>query len=219
MNPSRLPGLGAPVNIVLADANVLYSRVLRDYLLYASAEDLISVRWSQQILGELSENLIKNLPNFDHAAAKALIRGMSEYFPNASVEPTSEHYEMFRKLHMPDEDDRHVVAAAIAAEADILCTSNIKDFPDDVMKHAGIQLVTPDMLLTSLAITYPDQMEQIHQTSVGSLKGATDESTLAALERAGAPQTSAAMASALSLVIVRTHLRAGLVVPTHFRRR
>ncbi|MGH3473970.1 MAG: hypothetical protein ACRDOT_03555 [Aeromicrobium sp.] len=32
------------VSIVLADANVLYSRVLCDYLLYAAAEQLISVR-------------------------------------------------------------------------------------------------------------------------------------------------------------------------------
>ena len=184
MNPPAPTDTFTPINIVLADANVLYSRVLRDYLLYASVRRLITIRWSQRILNEMSENLIKNLPNFDHAAADALTRGMSEFFPNAMVEPTAEHYEVFRKLHMPDEDDRHVVAAGIAAGANILCTSNIKDFPADVMKRAGIQLVTPDMLLTSLAVNYPDKMEQIHQTSVASLKGATDESTLAALERA-----------------------------------
>lgn len=38
-----------PVRIVLADANVLYSRVLRDYLLYAADGGLISVTWSAEI--------------------------------------------------------------------------------------------------------------------------------------------------------------------------
>lgn len=102
MKPAQLPGLGAPVRIVLADANVLYSRVLRDYLLYASAEDLISVRWSQQILDEMTRHLIKNVPAFDDAAAATLVRLMNENFTSAFVEPAPEHYERFSDLHMPD---------------------------------------------------------------------------------------------------------------------
>lgn len=38
--------------IVLGDANVLYSRVLRDYLVYAADEGVISIRWSRAILIE-----------------------------------------------------------------------------------------------------------------------------------------------------------------------
>lgn len=219
MNPSWPENVGARVDIVLADANVLYSRVLRDYFLYASIQRLINVRWSQRILDEMLDNLAKNRPNFDDAASRALIDGMTEAFPYALVEPGPEHYGTFSDLHMPDADDRHVVAAAVAAEANLLCTSNVKDFPDEVMERVGIQRVTPDMLLTSLAVARPDKMRQIHQTSMKSLKGATDASTLAALERAAAPQASAAMADVLSLVIVRTHVRAGRVVRTHFRRR
>ncbi len=57
------------VSIVLADANVLYSRVLCDYLLYAAAEQLISVRWSQRILDEFAKHLIENVDRFDRAQA------------------------------------------------------------------------------------------------------------------------------------------------------
>ena len=39
----------------LTDANVLYSRVLRDYLLYAMRAHLIRVVWSQAILAEVTD--------------------------------------------------------------------------------------------------------------------------------------------------------------------
>ncbi len=38
------PEFLGPTRIVLADANVLYSRVLRDYLVYAADEGVISIR-------------------------------------------------------------------------------------------------------------------------------------------------------------------------------
>lgn len=42
--------LPAASRVVLADANVLYSRVLRDYLLYAADEEIIAIAWSRGIL-------------------------------------------------------------------------------------------------------------------------------------------------------------------------
>ena len=42
MTDQNLPHT-APANVVLADANVLYSRVLRDYLLYAATRRIIVV--------------------------------------------------------------------------------------------------------------------------------------------------------------------------------
>lgn len=45
------------IRIVLADANVLYSRVLRDYLLYAADQEIIAIAWSPEILAEVTEHL------------------------------------------------------------------------------------------------------------------------------------------------------------------
>lgn len=179
------PPLGL-VSVVLADANVLYSRVLRDYLLYAAAEQLISIRWSQRILDEFAKHLIANIAGFDREQAQRLFEGMNAAFPDALVAPVSGHYQRLKSLHMPDPDDRHVVAAAVAAEADILCTSNTKHFPGLVMDRVGVIRLTPDELLAGLLRAHPEEMLRVHRTSVERLKGATDESTLAALRRAGA---------------------------------
>ena len=115
------------VRVVLADANVLYSRVLRDYLLYAADQEIIAVSWSLEILAEVVEHLEKNLTAFDHAAGQRLVGAMNSAFPLAEVEPGDQHYSALAEVALPDEDDRHVLAAALAAEADVLCTSNTKD--------------------------------------------------------------------------------------------
>jgi hypothetical protein len=49
MGGLRPASAGRP-HTVLLDANVLYSRSLRDYVLYAAEDMLVSVAWSSQIL-------------------------------------------------------------------------------------------------------------------------------------------------------------------------
>ena len=65
---------------------------------------------------------------FDQAAGERLVIAMNRAFPFAEVEPGAEHWHVVDDLALPDEDDRHILAAAVAAEATVLCTSNIKDF-------------------------------------------------------------------------------------------
>lgn len=69
------------LHVVLADANVLYSRVLRDYLLYAADQEIIAITWSAGILDEVTEHLIHNVAGFDDAAAERLIRAMNRGVP------------------------------------------------------------------------------------------------------------------------------------------
>jgi len=54
-------GLPDGVRLVVADASVLYSRCLRDYLLYAAEQGLIVPHWSEQILADMTEHLMDNL--------------------------------------------------------------------------------------------------------------------------------------------------------------
>ncbi|MDR1513594.1 MAG: hypothetical protein LBS56_08980, partial [Propionibacteriaceae bacterium] len=54
--------LPSGLRIVVADANVLYSRSLRDYLLYAADEDIVAVHWSPQILKDMADHLVANRP-------------------------------------------------------------------------------------------------------------------------------------------------------------
>jgi len=74
-----------PVHVVLADANVLFSRVLPDYLLYAATRRVITVNWSQAILDDVAEHLAANVVGFTRQRAGYLLAKMTEAFPVAQV--------------------------------------------------------------------------------------------------------------------------------------
>lgn len=187
----------SPVAAVLVDANVLYSRVLRDFLLYSADAELITVMWSQKILSETTEHLIANVPDFTKESAVRLVDAMNRAFPFADVEPGPEDFGRLASLRLPDADDRHVIAAALAGEATMLCTANVKHFPDEQLAILGIEVITPDELIVRLVRDHPVRMVEVHAVAVSSLKGATDNSTLAALRRADAPLAADAVERAL----------------------
>jgi predicted nucleic acid-binding protein len=185
------------IRVILADANVLYSRVLRDYLLYAADQEIITVAWSGEILREVTGHLKENVAGFDDAAAGRLVTAMNTAYPLAEVEPGEDALARLAGLTLPDEDDRHVLVAAIAAEATVLCTANISDFPAHVAAALGLEVLTPDELLTRLAREFEVQMLAAHRAAVASLPGATDGSTVAALRKAGAKESADLMAGLL----------------------
>jgi hypothetical protein len=51
---------------------------------------------------------------------------MEEAFPEALVDG---HDPLIAALDLPDPDDRHVLAAAIRAGAQLIVTENLRDFP------------------------------------------------------------------------------------------
>lgn len=134
-----------------------------------------------------------NVAGFTIESGVRLVAAMNRAFPYAEVEPTPGDHERLSELALPDEDDRHVIAAAVAAEATVLCTANTNDFPDDVAGPLGFEVMTPEALLSVLIAEYPVQLLAVHATAVARLRGATDASTIAALERAGAPIAAARM--------------------------
>jgi hypothetical protein len=57
-----------------------------------------------------------------------------------------------QRLTLPDANDRHVLAAALACVADSIVTFNTRDFPPDVLRPFGVVAVTPD----AFAISFMD---------------------------------------------------------------
>ena len=51
---------------------------------------------------------------------------------------------------LPDPDDRHVLAAAIHADAEVIVTFNLRDFPASELATHGIEAIHPDEFLVAL---------------------------------------------------------------------
>ena len=54
------------------------------------------------------------------------------------------------RLVLPDADDVHVLAAAIAGSADLLLTLNARDFPRHALNCEGLSRQDPDAFLRAL---------------------------------------------------------------------
>lgn len=54
-------------------------------------------------------------------------------------------------LILPDPNDRHVLAAAICCQAQVIVTYNLKDFPTEVLSKFSIEAQHPDAFLRSQA--------------------------------------------------------------------
>jgi predicted nucleic acid-binding protein len=187
----------APIRVVLADANVLYPRVLRDYLLYAAEQGVISVVWSLRILDEMTRHLIANIPGFTEESAQRLIAAMTETFPDSTIDLSPSDFTPLASFRLRDEDDRHVMVAALKAEADIICTDNTADFPAKMLASLGVTVLSADELLSHLIREAETQMVRAHRDAVALFSQATNESTIAALTKAGAPTAASLMAKAL----------------------
>jgi len=75
-------------------------------------------------------------------------------FPDALVQ----NYEgLIEHLTLPDEKDRHVLAAAIKTNANIIVTNNTKDFPDPYLQSFSLRAITTDDFLTDIIDLNPSQ--------------------------------------------------------------
>lgn len=116
------------VTIVLLDANILYSRTLRDWiaLLQIEAPGLFSVSWTEDIMAETLYNLRKEHPLWADEQIGGMRRRLEKTFTGGQIAG----YEIDATLHYPDVCDAHVHAAAVHGGVDIVVTANAKDFPD-----------------------------------------------------------------------------------------
>ena len=124
----------------MLDANVLYPARLRDLLVRLAIAGLYQARWSAQILDECFDNLLENRPDLTEEQLARTRQLMSTALPDAVVTGYEDRVEEFG---LPDVDDRHVLAAAVAAGASLLVTDNLDDFPAEQIPE-GMRVVSPD---------------------------------------------------------------------------
>lgn len=139
--------------IVVLDACVLYPPSLRDLLLTLAALDAFDIRWSDEILDELTRNVIDDNPDTTPARfVEHTITRMRAAFPDAMTPPDPGAVEKADN----DPKDRHVAAVALTAEADAIVTINVRDFRGRVLPQAGVAVLTPGALVERLLDATPE---------------------------------------------------------------
>ena len=129
-----------PALVAVLDANVLYPASLRDLLLRLAADGLYQARWTDRILDETFDAVLRTRPDLDPARLGRTRRLMTTHFPDAMV---VEYESLMATLVLPDPDDRHVLAAAIRAHAEVIVTHNLKVFPRRALEPLDIEAMSP----------------------------------------------------------------------------
>ena len=97
-------------------------------------------------------------------------------------------------MTLPDADDRHVLAAALACIADVIVTMNTADFPASILAPFGVVAEPPDVFVSRLlasGIVLPAATE--YCASMNRPAMSVNE-YLDALRRNGLPNSAAALA-------------------------
>jgi hypothetical protein len=134
------------------DACVLYSAFLRDFLVWLAIrgeqQAVFRAKWTGRIHREWIRavreqrpdiplsNLMRTRRLMDQSVRGCRVRGYRRWVP---------------RLTLPDPDDRHVLAAALACVADVIVTFNLSDFPPAVLNPFGITAEPPDNFVIRLA--------------------------------------------------------------------
>lgn len=133
--------------IALYDACVLYPAALRDLLMHLARTGAFRARWTARIHDEWTRNVLANRPDIAPPRLQRTRELMDAAVPDCLV---TGYEDIEAGLHLPDVDDRHVLAAAIVGHASVIVTFNLKDFPAEVLKPKGIEAQDPDEFIRHL---------------------------------------------------------------------
>ncbi|MFZ4768372.1 MAG: PIN domain-containing protein [Roseimicrobium sp.] len=153
--------------IVLLDACVLYPAALRDLLMRLAVHELIQAKWSEKIHEEWMTAVLRERPDL---TLKQLERTRQLMDLHAGDCLVSGHEWRIESLSLPDENDRHVLAAAIEAEVDAIVTWNLGDFPKETLATHGIERWSPDELLMQLLRSDEDAVVRLMREHRASLR-------------------------------------------------
>ena len=153
--------------VAVLDACVLYPAPIRDLLLHLAASNLYTPKWTATIHAEWIRNLLLNRPDLRADQLEKTKAAMCAAFPDAEVV----HFEpLIEGLALPDADDRHLLAAAIRCQADVIVTANLKDFPAAALRPYDVEAQHPDAFVANLIDLNPEKAVEAFLLLVARLK-------------------------------------------------
>jgi predicted nucleic acid-binding protein len=174
------------------DANVLHSYPLTSLLLELAEARLFRPAWSADIHAEWMRSVQKARPDIAPEMLERRRAAMDDALPDACV---TGYQQLILSLTLPDRDDRHVLAVAIRAKAQVIVTFNEKDFPTQVLATFEIEAQHPDVFLRHLIDLNPATVRARVEMMLAAWKQPpnTAEHFIGFLERCGLPETAAAL--------------------------
>jgi predicted nucleic acid-binding protein len=170
------------------DANVLYPAELRNLLMHLAVTGLFRAKWSANVHEEWISSLLKNRHDLTRDKLERTRMLMDKHAIDALV---IGYEDLIPGLQLPDPNDRHVLAAAIRGQANVIVTMNLRDFPSDVLAPFGIEAQHPDEFVLHLLDLAPGAVVAAAENHRQSLKNPskTVSEYLETLERQGLTQT------------------------------
>ncbi|MBU6298746.1 MAG: PIN domain-containing protein [Alphaproteobacteria bacterium] len=141
--------------VVVYDACVLYPFHLRNLLIQCGVDRLVDVRWTDAIHDEWIRNLAAHASNVPVERLTKTRDLMKQVLPAANV---TSYEKYIPQLTLPDLDDCHILAAAIAGSATLIVTWNLADFPTEALVPYHVTALNPDDFLMDLYRMAPDAM-------------------------------------------------------------
>ncbi len=176
---------------VLIDTCVLYPTVMRELVLGVAKTGAFIPLWSPRILEEWARAARKLGPTGE-LQARSEIALTEAAFPKAQVPvPVG----LADRLWLPDENDIHVLAAAVGASADAIMTLNAKDFPKGTLAEEGLMRIEPDTTLYQHWLGAPDAVEEVALSVLAQARSLSGEAweMRALLKKARLPRLAKAL--------------------------
>ena len=127
------------------DTNIIYPIEIRDLLFWFAHYELFTPKWSNHIFDEWEKVMKEKGVGDEQIKKRTNMANLA--FPDALVS----HYEpLIETLTLPDLKDRHVMAAAIKTNANVIVTNNLKDFPEEYLATFGLSVKSADDFITDI---------------------------------------------------------------------
>jgi predicted nucleic acid-binding protein len=139
--------MASKVKAVL-DACVLHPFHLRNLFLQLAVDDVIDLFWSDEISREWLKSVSARIAAAPRERLVGQLARINAVLPNANVQGWERHLAGIPRL--PDDNDRHVVAAARQAGADYIVTWNMAHFPKAILSPLHVAAINPDDFLVDL---------------------------------------------------------------------
>lgn len=132
---------------------MLYAEPVRSVLLWIAALGGFTPLWTERILAEVEKNLLE-AQRLSSSQWERLRAAMTAAFPDAMLDQGP--VDAIEGDMSNDPKDRHVLAAAVAHDAGLVVTNNLRHFKGSDLERFGVRALSADQLLCELLSMAPN---------------------------------------------------------------